>query len=264
MSYYDLTDRDADEEFFYELLYIMTSYYKVSDYIHEITFNDSKYSGCYLKNTINIDKKRTLRKWQKILMTLDIPESERHIGELFYLSRVFLHELEHVNQEKTMHDNPTSLSGRILVESFCYNKGINNPQTREYLIRNNPQAFRSMQNRITNVYNDNYSIAPQERLAEIRANSICFVTARIKKLRISDYYLSEVYKNFLRGYDIEEEPTKAYILLINPDFNFGKIEILTQDMSQNDRCMYGLKVPSSHLSKLEYTKDKILSRTMKS
>lgn len=260
---YNLEERKVDEEFFYELFFAMASFYKFSGYVNNITFFTSQYCGYYKNRNVNITIDRIANKWRRISGDFSIPNSEKNIGELFYFAEVFFHELEHAFQEKIMTEKPYSLSGKILVEASSFNKGVNNPQTREYLIKNNPEEYRIMMKRVSDTYKDNYFMAPQEKLAEIKANAICFKSSVIDNLQISDYFLGEIYKNFLRGYDEEEEPTKAYISLINPFFDFNEVEKMTSGLSGNDRCMFGLKVSDYKLIQLESVRDKILSKIQK-
>lgn len=257
---YDNDKRNIDENFFYELLFLVTSYYGISYYINDITFNEFDSYAFYKNNIINLSINRILDKWHAFCYYRKIPTVELHKSMLFYISRIFLHELEHVNQEKIMMEDSESLIGRILVESNCLNNIFS--VTNNGNSSNNSDDYKNKCEMIKKIYEENYLLAPQERLSEIRATLMCYKSSQIDNLFISDYFLAEMYKSYLMGYNIEKEPTKIYLSKVNPTFDFRQIEAMSCDLSNEKRCLYGLKTTDETIHELILKRKMLLLKFM--
>lgn len=179
------------------------------------------------------------------------------VEQLFYrnllITQIILHELEHANQRKIV-DNEQTLEAQILRLSLLdyeIKQILKNKYIDESIIT---YAKAKMQ-----VYNDNYAIAPHERLAQIKSyQEILNLLTQIKKYvpNLLEFEQTNKLENLLRGFYQESEiysPTAAYLIQNGKsqmlhEFNWYDedyhklLEKSKANYSFEDRLKYGLMI----------------------
>lgn len=171
---------------------------------------------------------------------------------LFYsyleVVEVFLHELEHVNQDKIF-NYETSLESLIvkktleparkLLQELSITNGIKNELTS---LRLNLYSMK---------YRKNYIYSPTERLAYIKSNLTSIKIAELfGSKNICDYENLFLNTHYFRGYYKKLNPTKYYLKIINPKFNWEEIEEKSKDISFLERITLGLEINENELKYL--------------
>lgn len=171
---------------------------------------------------------------------------------LFYsyleVVEVLLHELEHVNQDKIF-NYENSLESLIVRKTLEPARKLSQELSITKGIKNN---LISLKIDLYNIkYHKNYIYSPAERLAYIKST---LTTIKIAELfgskNICDYENLFLITNYCRGYYKKINPTKYYLKIINPKFNWHKIEEKIRDISFLDRITLGLEINKNELQSL--------------
>lgn len=200
------------------------------------------------------------------------------IEQIFYknllISQIILHELEHVNQRRII-DNEKSLESEILRLSSAkmdFDMGIKLIES-GYSIEQVMIYILSKKTMRNENYRQNYLIAPEERLAEIKSyQEILGLLSHIKEYvpNLIQFEQTNKLENLLRGFDYNSgfliSPTISYLQQngnaqslnrfnwYDKDY-FSCLEKAKANYSLDDRLKYGLMIDDKEFdSCLEYLK----------
>lgn len=195
------------------------------------------------------------------------------VEQLFYINilitKALLHEIEHANQHKILETEQT-MEAKILTLSCGYFNEtilqtlINQGLSEEFIKHYTDIKYQQ--------YNDNYLIAPNERLAEIKAyqeilNILHFIRKNTPHLieLIQRKQLENMFRGYKKTPTIIKAPTITYFQKLN--IRFGTIPSLSwyiEDQNQalniatsqhqlNERLLYGLPITVDEFNTVKHT-----------
>jgi len=168
------------------------------------------------------------------------------------LAEAILHELEHASQVKEYDRDGNNLESLIIKRAFAHKTIIrsdillllmNGYSEKELLMR-----YKTIKRGIKY-----YKYDPLERLADYHA--LNYIKEILKELNIGDrvmlhtYY--EEYKNYIRGYKLQKEPTKFFLAKVGGLKDWQEIERLSKDCGLKTRLSLGLPITKDEYQELE-------------
>lgn len=241
-------NREIDANFVFNIIEVAKKYYSLDDYIRKIKVYEANpgSEACYYLNPKKIEVytkalNATLDNLTDIFPVLYYDPLFKYL----YCIKLLIHEVEHANQQKKIKEL-NNIESEILKAEFepCYK-----------LKKQNFLAFLKIIS-LNQARNKHYTLSPCERLAETSACEF----AQNLSLQIGNVLNYEVFEYFklkngiLRGYniglarDLSYTPTKTYLKIINPQYDFSKIEELSYELDLTDKMRLGLEVPMQELN----------------
>ncbi len=244
-----------NEDYVYALGDIIINNLDLNNYVKNIQFRnlDEKALGRYVssKKVINYDLRAVislLSSVKNINLSYDSKKLYYYISALEFLA----HELEHANQYKKINKPDIDLENKILTSSLLFKNAWNNDlfynMALEILGKDKLKNFLQDKNKI---YMDNWSIAPEEKLANYYAGSLI-----LKILNNFNQYEDLIkFKRFIflkylmDGYDTTLNPTKVYLEKIKANLLTEK-EINGEGLTLIRRLSLGLRISDKERNEL--------------
>ena len=257
---YSVSDKKIDGDYIEKLIDIYVTTNVLEKYVlkYEIIRSDNNRNKNYLASYNPYDKTikiygeeidRLFNSSKKYEM--DFNDLEKCFYQNVIFTQIILHELEHANQRRIMaHEN--GLEAEILTLSFIRVKEVNKLISLGY---NDYQIIKLMLGDIEEVrelYELNYDIAPQERLAEIKSHLLMIDILNGIGGFLPNLILMEeahVLKNMLKGYNQYSSPSIRFIKQIG---NGNALQLFDWYDNDSEKCLSLLREKYSLYERLKY------------
>lgn len=257
---YQKKDKRVDKYFIAKLVEIMVSAKGLHQYITDIEFH--KYSKRYL--ALYDDK--TLKVYKKSIEEDAEQFISKHNYYMYYkVVEILRHEVEHANQEKMVEEQDSILEAQLLKICFAifpkYHEYIFQLPLPIFFIWNIAVILHAKKD--FKKYIENWEYAPQERMAEIRANALVLTLLEQEKLQsIQEIFESDMLFALLQGYDKPLGPTDFYFSELGFSQKWEKVEKLSF-LSLEEKLLFGFPLTLEEVNEVKQNKKKVLSKMQK-
>ena len=168
------------------------------------------------------------------------------------LAEAILHELEHAHQVKEYDRDGNNLESLIIKGAFDH-KTIIRKDLLFFLMNGYSEKELLIRYKIIKRGIKYYKYNPLERLADYHA--LNYIKEILKELNVGDrvmlhtYY--EEYKNYIRGYELQKEPTKFFLAKVGGLKDWSEIERLSKNCDLKTRLSLGLPITKDEYQELE-------------
>lgn len=258
---YVKNNRVLDKDFIDSILDIVINELELNDYVKdsEIIYVPGKNRKRYLmayydhfSRVIEINLQVSLERLREEAKKLRLSGVETSYFIAKELAEAILHELEHAHQVKEYDRDGNNLESLIIKGAFDHKNII-----RKYLLFLLMDGYseKELLTRYKTIKRGikYYKYDPLERLADYHA--LNYMKEILKELNIRDrvmlhtYY--EEYKNYIRGYELQKEPTKFFLAKVGGLKDWQEIERLSTDCDLKTRLSLGLPITKDEYQDLE-------------
>jgi hypothetical protein len=168
------------------------------------------------------------------------------------LAEAILHELEHAHQVKEYDRDGNNLESLIIKRAFAHKTII---RSDILLLLMNGYSEKELLTRYKTIKRGikYYKYDPLERLADYHA--LNYIKEILKELNVGDRIMlhtyCEEYKNYIRGYKLQKEPTKFFLAKVGGFEYWQEIERLSTDCDLKTRLSLGLSITKDEYQELE-------------
>jgi len=258
---YVKNNRVLDKDFIDKILDVVINELELNDYVidSEIINEPGKRRKTYTiayynfySRIIEVNLQVALERLKEEAKKLRLTSIETSYFIAKELAEAILHELEHASQVKEYDRDGNNLESLIIKRAFAHKTIIrsdillllmNGYSEKELLMR-----YKTIKRGIKY-----YKYDPLERLADYHA--LNYIKEILKELNIGDrvmlhtYY--EEYKNYIRGYKLQKEPTKFFLAKVGGLKDWQEIERLSKDCGLKTRLSLGLPITKDEYQELE-------------
>lgn len=258
---YVKNNRVLDKDFIDKILDVVINELELNDYVidSEIINEPGKRRKTYTiayynfySRIIEVNLQVALERLKEEAKKLRLTSIETSYFIAKELAETILHELEHASQVKEYDRDGNNLESLIIKRAFAHKTIIrsdillllmNGYSEKELLMR-----YKTIKRGIKY-----YKYDPLERLADYHA--LNYIKEILKELNVGDrvmlhtYY--EEYKNYIRGYKLQKEPTKFFLAKVGGLKDWQEIERLSTDCDLKTRLSLGLSITKDEYQELE-------------
>lgn len=168
------------------------------------------------------------------------------------LAEAILHESEHAHQVKEYDRDGNNLESLIIKRAFAHKTII---RSDILLLLMNGYSEKELLTRYKTIKRGikYYKYDPLERLADYHA--LNYIKEILKELNVGDRIMlhtyCEEYKNYIRGYKLQKEPTKFFLAKVGGFDYWQEIERLSTDCDLKTRLSLGLSITKDEYQELE-------------
>ncbi len=168
------------------------------------------------------------------------------------LAEAILHESEHVHQVKEYDRDGNNLESLIIKRAFAHKTII---RSDILLLLMNGYSEKELLTRYKTIKRGikYYKYDPLERLADYHA--LNYIKEILKELNVGNRIMlhtyCEEYKNYIRGYKLQKEPTKFFLAKVGGFDYWQEIERLSTDCDLKTRLSLGLSITKDEYQELE-------------
>lgn len=258
---YVKNNRVLDQNFINSILDVVINELGLNDYVidSEIKNVQGKSRKRYLianydfyHRIIEVNLQIALERLKKEAKKLRLSSIETSYFIAKELAEATLHELEHANQVKKFDVDGNNIESLIIKGAFAH-KNIIRRDILFFLMNGYSEKELRTRYRIVKRGIKFYKYDPLERLADYHALS--YIKELLKELNVGDrvmlhtYY--EEYKNYIRGYELQKEPTKFFLAKVEGLKDWSEIERLSKNCDLNTRLSLGLPITKDEYQDLE-------------
>ena len=290
----EYNDSTISEKYIEKLIDTVVRKKGIKDYVksYEIDKNNNgRTQALYNPRTRTIslypNSKAEKHNYYDMVCALTFSNREYKLYTYSTISQMILHELEHANQERIKY-REDSLESKILrlsdfdydrippmskdyIEDFMKNNnGLSNEEFAEIYMNMVDEYEEKCLDEYMRIYHENYSCAPNERLAEIKSvNEIIDALDLIESDRVMQHMMINKYESMRSGYTETYSPTIKYFNVQGKSNELKKFDWYSEDEEETkklskeiyclqDRIKYGLPLYDDECEKLEDTYIKTL------
>lgn len=258
---YVKNNKVLDKDFINSILDVVINELELNDYVidSEIIYVPGKSKKRYLianydfyHRIIEINLQIALERLKKEAKILRLSPTETSYFIAKELAEATLHELEHANQVKKFDVDGNNIESLIIKGAFAH-KNIIRRDILFFLMNGYSEKELRTRYRIVKRGIKFYKYDPLERLAEYQA--LNYTKEILKELNVGNivmlhtYY--EVYKNYIRGYELQKEPTKFFLSKVDGLKDWQEIERLSKDSDLKTRLSLGLPISKEEYQDIE-------------
>lgn len=269
---YVKNNKVLDRDFINSILDIVINELELNDYVKdsEIIYvprkNRKRYIMAYydhFSRVIEVNLQISLERLKEEAKKLRLSHIETSYFIAKELTEAILHELEHAHQVKKYDKDGNNLESLIIKGAFAHKNIIrkdllfllmNGYSEKELLTR-----YKTIKRGIKY-----YKYDPLERLADYHA--LNYIKEILKELNVGDRIMLHTYyeecKNYIRGYELQKEPTKFFLAKVGGLKDWQEIERLSTDCDLKTRLSLGLPITKDEYQELE-NKTRRLRRGLK-
>lgn len=262
---YRKKEKTIDKYFIAKLVEIMVSAKGLHQYITDIEFQN------YSKDYVALYDDRTLKVYKE---SIDKEMSHFILGNNQYsyykIVAIIRHEIEHARQEKIIDSGTNTIEAQLL--KICFSIFPKYKDYFEHLLKLPLPIFLIVYIIITlyskkdyNKYIENWEYAPQERIAEIKANALVLTLLEQEKQdlkSIQNVFESDTFFLLLQGYDKPLGPTEFYFSELGLREKWKNIQDISW-LTLEEKLLFGLPLTSKELGEAKREQRKVLSAIQK-
>lgn len=270
---YGKSGREVDNQFIAQLVETLVSFKGLHQYVKDIEFR------VYSKDSIaDYSRNGTLTIYEHKLQNHILPpdflsSTEKNCYPYYRTVSIIRHEVEHACEDKKVDQNANDIYSFLWKACDVYEQ--KNDELFSHIVTL-PSLIFEIASAILKIkfnmqgkkYVKNWSYCPEERMAEICANSLVLdlldQTPNVEKLKnMRSLFKDEIIDWLFFGYDKPLGPTDFYLSQLKQYKDCLQLLELAKSLTLEERLLLGLKVANDELEEAKANKEKILSAIRK-